>query len=237
MAAPLMPRVTGPQIERHRTGRVGWLRAAVLGANDGILSTASLVLGVAAAHASHGNVMVAGVAGLVAGAMSMAAGEYVSVHSQADTERADLKLERAELKTDNAGEHKELAAIYVARGLDSKLAKQVAAQLMAHDALGAHAQDELGISAALQARPIQAALASAGAFAVGAAMPLFVTAVAAPAHLIPLVSGTSLLFLALLGGLAAHAGGASVTVGALRVTFWGALAMAVTAGVGALFGS
>jgi len=229
--------VTGPQIERHRTGRVGWLRAAVLGANDGILSTASLVLGVAAAHASHGNVMVAGVAGLVAGAMSMAAGEYVSVHSQADTERADLKLERAELKTDNAGEHKELAAIYVARGLDSKLAKQVAAQLMAHDALGAHAQDELGISAALQARPIQAALASAGAFAVGAAMPLFVTAVAAPAHLIPLVSGTSLLFLALLGGLAAHAGGASVTVGALRVTFWGALAMAVTAGVGALFGS
>jgi VIT1/CCC1 family predicted Fe2+/Mn2+ transporter len=209
----------------------------VLGANDGILSTASLVLGVAAAHASHGNVMVAGVAGLVAGAMSMAAGEYVSVHSQADTERADLKLERAELKTDNAGEHKELAAIYVARGLDSKLAKQVAAQLMAHDALGAHAQDELGISAALQARPIQAALASAGAFAVGAAMPLFVTAVAAPAHLIPLVSGTSLLFLALLGGLAAHAGGASVTVGALRVTFWGALAMAVTAGVGALFGS
>ena len=229
--------MTGPQIERHRTGRVGWLRAAVLGANDGILSTASLVLGVAAAHASHGNVMVAGVAGLVAGAMSMAAGEYVSVHSQADTERADLKLERAELKTDNAGEHKELAAIYVARGLDSKLAKQVAAQLMAHDALGAHAQDELGISAALQARPIQAALASAGAFAVGAAMPLFVTAVAAPAHLIPLVSGTSLLFLALLGGLAAHAGGASVTVGALRVTFWGALAMAVTAGVGALFGS
>ena len=227
----------GPQDERHRTGRVGWLRAAVLGANDGILSTASLVLGVAAAHATHGNIMVAGVAGLVAGAMSMAAGEYVSVHSQADTERADLELERAELKTDDAGEHRELMAIYVARGLDPKLAKQVAAQLMAHDALGAHARDELGISAAFSARPIQAALASAGSFAVGAAMPLLVTGVAAPTHLIPLVSGTSLLFLALLGGLAARAGGAGVTTGALRVTFWGALAMAVTAGVGALFGS
>ena len=164
--------------ERHRTGRVAWLRAAVLGANDGILSTASLVLGVAAAHATHGNVMVAGVAGLVAGAMSMAAGEYVSVHSQADTEKADLKLERKELKTDNAGERKELAAIYVARGLDRTLAKQVADQLMAHDALGAHARDELGISVAFSARPIQAALASAGSFAVGAAMPLLVTAVA-----------------------------------------------------------
>jgi VIT1/CCC1 family predicted Fe2+/Mn2+ transporter len=209
----------------------------VLGANDGILSTASLVLGVAAAHATHGNIMVAGVAGLVAGAMSMAAGEYVSVHSQADTERADLELERAELKTDNAGEHKELAGIYVGRGLDSKLAKQVAAQLMEHDALGAHAKDELGISAALKPRPIQAAFASAGSFAIGAGMPLLVTAVAAPAYLIPLVAGTSLLFLALLGGSAARAGGASVTVGALRVTFWGALAMAVTAGVGALFGS
>jgi VIT1/CCC1 family predicted Fe2+/Mn2+ transporter len=181
--------------------------------------------------------MVAGVAGLVAGAMSMAAGEYVSVHSQADTELADLELERAELKTDDAGEHRELMAIYVARGLDPKLAKQVAAQLMAHDALGAHAKDELGISAAFSARPIQAALTSAGSFAVGAAMPLFVTAVAAPAFLIPLVSGTSLLFLALLGGLAARAGGAGVTTGALRVTFWGALAMAVTAGIGALFGS
>ena len=224
-------------MERHRAGRVGWLRAAVLGANDGILSTASLVLGVAAAHATHSNVMVAGVAGLVAGAMSMAAGEYVSVHSQADTEQADLKLERAELKTDNEGEHKELMAIYVARGLDPRLAKQVAEQLMAHDALGAHAQDELGISATLKARPIQAALASAGSFAVGAAMPLAVTAIAPEASLIPLVSGTSLLFLALLGGLAARAGGAGVTVGALRVTFWGALAMAVTAGVGALFGT
>ena len=226
-----------PQRERHRTGRVGWLRAAVLGANDGILSTASLVIGVAAAHAAHSNVMIAGIAGLVAGAMSMAAGEYVSVHSQADTERADLKLERAELKTDNEGEHKELQAIYVARGLDARLAKQVAEQLMAHDALGAHARDELGISATFKARPIQAALASAASFAAGAAMPLVVTGIAPVAHLIPLVSGTSLLFLALLGGLAARAGGARVTVGALRVTFWGALAMVVTAGVGALFGT
>ena len=225
------------QVERHRTGRVGWLRAAVLGANDGILSTASLVIGVAAAHAAHSNVMIAGIAGLVAGAMSMAAGEYVSVHSQADTERADLKLERAELKTENEGEHKELQAIYVARGLDARLAKQVAEQLMAHDALGAHARDELGISATFKARPIQAALASAASFAAGAAMPLVVTGIAPVAHLIPLVSGTSLLFLALLGGLAARAGGARVTVGALRVTFWGALAMAVTAGVGALFGT
>ncbi len=225
------------QVERHRTGRVGWLRAAVLGANDGILSTASLVLGVAAAHATHSNVMVAGVAGLVAGAMSMAAGEYVSVHSQSDTEQADLNLERAELKTDNEGEHKELTAIYVARGLDPRLAKQVAEQLMAHDALGAHARDELGISAVFSARPIQAALASAGSFAVGAAMPLIVTDIVPVAHLIPFVAGTSLLFLALLGGLAARAGGAGVTVGALRVTFWGALAMAVTASVGALFGA
>jgi VIT1/CCC1 family predicted Fe2+/Mn2+ transporter len=222
--------------ERHRTGRVAWLRAAVLGANDGILSTASLVLGVAAAHATHGNVMVAGVAGLVAGAMSMAAGEYVSVHSQADTEKADLKLERKELKTDSAGERKELAAIYVKRGLDAALAKTVAEQLMAHDALGAHARDELGINAAFSARPIQAALASAGSFAVGAAMPLLVTAVAPEAGLIPFVSGTSLLFLALLGGVAARGGGAGVRVGAVRVTFWGALAMALTAGVGALFG-
>ena len=225
------------RMERHRTGRVGWLRAAVLGANDGILSTASLVLGVAAAHATHSNVMIAGVAGLVAGAMSMAAGEYVSVHSQADTERADLELERAELITDVEGERRELMAIYVARGLEPPLAKQVAEQLMEHDALGAHARDELGISAAFSARPIQAALASAGSFAVGAAMPLLVTAIAPVAHLIPFVAGTSLLFLALLGGLAARAGGAGVTVGALRVTFWGALAMAVTAGVGALFGA
>ncbi|HET9318456.1 MAG TPA: VIT family protein [Bryobacteraceae bacterium] len=225
------------QKERHRTDRVGWLRAAVLGANDGILSTASLVLGVAAAHATHGNVVVAGVAGLVAGSMSMAAGEYVSVHSQADTEQADLELERKELKADDRGEHKELAAIYVARGLDPSLAKQVAQQLMAHDALGAHARDELGISSTLAARPLQAALASAASFAVGAVMPLMVAAIAPAAGLIPLVSGTSLLFLALLGGLAARAGGAGVMAGAIRVTFWGALAMALTAGVGALFGT
>ena len=223
--------------EHHRTGRVGWLRATVLGANDGILSTASLVLGVAAAHATHSNVLVAGVAGLVAGAMSMAAGEYVSVHSQADTEQADLERERKELKADDKGEHKELAAIYVARGLDPSLAKQVAQQLMAHDALGAHARDELGISKTLSARPIQAALASAGSFAVGAAMPLLVTAIVPEGLLIYLVSGASLFFLALLGGLAAHVGGAGLAVGAIRVTFWGALAMAITAGVGALFGT
>jgi len=225
------------RVERHRTARVGWLRASVLGANDGILSTASLVLGVSAAHATHSNVMVAGGAGLVAGAMSMAAGEYVSVHSQADTEQADLKLERAELKADDAGEHKELTEIYVARGLDRTLAKRVADQLMAHDALGAHARDELGISVAFRARPIQAALASAGSFAAGAAMPLAITAIAPNTVLIPLVGGSSLVFLALLGGLAARAGGAAVTVGAMRVTFWGALAMALTAGVGVLFGT
>ena len=221
--------------EHHRTTRIGWLRAAVLGANDGIISTASLVLGVAAAHGTHSNVLVAAVAGLVAGSMSMAAGEYVSVHSQADTERADLERERQELKADDKGEHKELAAIYAARGLDPSLAKQVALQLMAHDALGAHARDELGISEALVARPIQAALASAGSFAVGAAMPLLVTAIAPEASLIYLLSGTSLFFLALLGGLAAHVGGAGVSAGAIRVTFWGALAMGITAGVGALF--
>jgi vacuolar iron transporter family protein len=223
--------------EDHRTTRIGWLRAAVLGANDGILSTASLVLGVAFAHASHSNILVAAIAGLVAGAMSMAAGEYVSVHSQADTEKADLKREREELKTNDKGEHKELAAIYVARGLDASLAKQVARQLMAHDALEAHARDELGISKTLSARPLQAALASAASFAVGAAMPLVVTAIVPEASLIYLVSGTSLLFLALLGGLAAHVGGAGVAVGAIRVTFWGALAMGITAGVGALFGT
>jgi VIT1/CCC1 family predicted Fe2+/Mn2+ transporter len=225
------------RLEQHRTKRSGWLRAAVLGANDGILSTASLVLGVTAAHSSHSNVLVAGVAGLVAGGMSMAAGEYVSVHSQADTEQADLELERKELKEDSRGEHKELAQIYVARGLDPSLAKEVARQLMAHDALGAHARDELGISKTLRARPIQAALASASSFAVGAAMPLVVTAIVPEAQLIYLVSSASLLFLALLGGLAARVGGASVMVGAIRVTFWGALAMAITAGVGALFGT
>ena len=221
--------------EGNKIERSGWLRAAVLGANDGILSTASLVLGVATAHATHQSILVAGVAGLVAGGMSLAAGEYVSVHSQADTEEAELDLERSELKADDKGEHKELAAIYVARGLDPGLAKQVADQLMAHDALGAHARDELGISDTLSARPIQAAVASAASFAVGAAMPLLVTALAPESSLILLVALTSLVFLAVLGGLAARAGGASMRVGAMRVTFWGALAMAVTAGVGVLF--
>lgn len=226
-----------PGKERHRIGRIGWLRAAVLGANDGILSTASLVLGVATAHASHDNVLVAGVAGLVAGAMSMAAGEYVSVHSQADTERAELALERAELKADNRGEHRELAKIYVDRGLDPSLAKQVAQQLMAHDALEAHARDELGITTTNSPRPIQAAFASAASFAVGAALPLLVTAFAPQNIVVYLVAGTSLLFLALLGALAARTGGARVGIAALRVTFWGALAMAITAGAGFLFGS
>lgn len=226
----------GPR-ERHRILRVGWLRAAVLGANDGILSTASLVLGVAAAHGSRSSVLIAGVAGLVAGAMSMAAGEYVSVHSQKDTEQADLALERAELRTDDKGEHSELAAIYVGRGLDPLLAARVAEQLMAHDALGAHARDELGISTALSANPIQAAFASAGSFAVGAAMPLVVAALAPEAGLMIAVSGASLLFLAGLGALAARAGGANILPGAIRVTFWGALAMGVTTGVGAVFGT
>ena len=223
--------------ERHRTERVGWLRAAVLGANDGIVSTASLVVGVAAAEAARSGVLIAGTAGLVAGAMSMAAGEYVSVSSQADTERADLERERRELETDEEAEHEELSAIYVGRGLERPLAKQVATQLMAHDALGAHARDELGISEMLSARPVQAALASAGTFAIGAAMPLLTVAVGPESTLIPLVAGTSLVFLALLGGLAARVGGASMVVGALRVTFWGALAMAITAGVGSLFGT
>jgi VIT1/CCC1 family predicted Fe2+/Mn2+ transporter len=227
-----------PAIKKgHRTGRIGWLRAAVLGANDGIVSTASLVLGVAASHATRTSIVVAGVAGLVAGAMSMAAGEYVSVHSQADTEKAELKLERAELKADSKGEHRELAAIYVGRGLDPALAKQVAQQLMAHDALGAHARDELGISKTLTARPIQAALASAAAFAAGAAMPLLVTILVPSASLILTIAGTSLVFLAILGALAAYAGGAAMMTGAIRVTFWGAIAMAITAGAGALFGA
>jgi len=224
-------------LERHRTGRIGWLRAAVLGANDGIVSTSSLVLGVAAAKASHANVLVAGVAGLVAGAMSMAAGEYVSVHSQADTEQAEIERERAELKDDPKGERQELAAIYTSRGLDASLARQVADQLTAHDALGAHARDELGITEALRARPVQAALASAASFAAGAILPLAVTALSPPQVLIPVVAGTSLAFLALLGGVAARAGGASVLKGAIRVTFWSALAMAVTAAVGKLFGT
>jgi VIT1/CCC1 family predicted Fe2+/Mn2+ transporter len=215
---------------------MGWLRAGVLGANDGILSMASLVLGVATAHASHGNVVVAGVAGAVAGAMSMASGEYVSVRAQADTQQADLKLERKELTADYAGEHRELTAIYVGRGLDRPLARKVADQLMAHDALGAHARDELGISTAATARPIQAALTSAASFVSGAVLPLTVAALAPPAWLIPLVAITSLVFLAALGAVAARAGGASVSMGAIRVTCWGALAMAVTAGVGAIFG-
>jgi VIT1/CCC1 family predicted Fe2+/Mn2+ transporter len=225
------------QKEKHKVDRIGWLRAAVLGANDGILSTASLVLGVATSHAAHSSILVAGVAGLVAGAMSMAAGEYVSVHSQADTERADLDLERKELKTDNKGEHRELAAIYEARGLDAKLAKQVAEQLMAKDALGAHARDELGLSKSMKARPLQAALSSAASFAVGASLPLLVTVFAPVSILILLIFGTALVFLALLGALAARTGGAGVMMGALRVTFWGALAMGVTAAVGALFGT
>ena len=224
-------------VERHRTGHSGWLRAAVLGANDGILSTASLVLGVAAAHGSRSNVLVAGIAGLVAGAMSMAAGEFVSVHSQADTEAADLELERSELRTDDKGEHAELTAIYVGRGLSPSLAQQVADQLMAHDALGAHARDELGISETLRARPIQAASASAASFAVGAGMPLLVAALAPAASLAVAVAVTSMVFLMFLGALAARAGGADVTLGAGRVTVWGALAMAITAGVGALFGT
>ena len=223
--------------ERHRTDRIGWLRAAVLGANDGIVSTASLVVGVAAASASHGAILLTGVAGLVAGAMSMAAGEYVSVHSQADTETADLSRERAELELDPAAERSELAAIYVARGLEPDLARQVAQQLMQHDALGAHARDELGISEALSARPVQAALASAASFAVGAVLPLAVTAMAPATGLMAWVSGTSLIFLALLGAVAARVGGAGILIGAWRVTFWGALAMAITAGVGALFGA
>lgn len=222
--------------ERHRVGRVGWLRAAVLGANDGILSTSSLLLGVAAANAPHSSILVAGGAGLVAGSMSMADGEYVSVKSQAETEKAELELERAELKSDNAGERRELTAIYVARGVEPTLAKQVAEQLMAHDALGAHARDELGISETLRARPIQACLASAASFAVGAALPLMVAALVAGSHLIPVVAGSSLAFLAVLGALAARAGGAGVALGAIRVAFWGALAMALTTGIGTLFG-
>jgi VIT1/CCC1 family predicted Fe2+/Mn2+ transporter len=223
--------------ERHRTERIGWLRAAVLGANDGILSTASLVLGVAAAGSSHAAVLLTGVAGLVGGAMSMAAGEYVSVHSQADTETADLSRERAELKKDPAAEHRELAGIYVQRGLAPGLASQVAEQLMAHDAIGSHSRDELGISESHLARPVQAAFASAASFAIGALLPLSVTALVPVPHLIAWVTGTSLAFLALLGGIAARAGGASVAKGAWRVFFWGALAMGITAGVGKLFGA
>lgn len=223
-------------LERHRTHRAGWLRAAVLGANDGIVSTASLVLGVAASGANAHSILIAGVAGLVAGAMSMAAGEYVSVCSQADTERADLERERHELAADPVHEHAELTAIYVERGLDADLAARVATQLTAHDALGAHGRDELGITEALTARPVQAALASAATFSVGAALPLLIVIMSPPTTLMWTVAISSMAFLALLGSLAARTGGAPVAVAAARVSFWGALAMALTAGIGAQFG-
>ena len=223
--------------ELHRSERIGWLRAAVLGANDGIVSTASLILGVAATGATSAQVAIAGTAGLVAGAMSMAAGEYVSVRSQADTEEADLGRERIELATSDSSERAELAGIYVARGLDADLARQVADQLMAHDALGAHARDELGISELQRARPVVAAFASAGTFAVGAALPLLIVLLAPAQWLAAIVVITSLVCLAALGALAARAGGARAGVGALRVTFWGAFAMALTYAVGALFGT
>lgn len=223
--------------ELHRTMRTGWLRAAVLGANDGLVSTASLVLGVAAAHASHRNMLLAGISGLAAGAMSMGAGEYVSVRSQADAESADIERERKELKADVAGERKELTAIYVRRGLAPALAKEVAEQLMAHDALGAHVRDELGLVQGNRAQPIQAASASIASFSAGAAVPLIVAAWAPQHGLIAWIALASLVFLALLGGIAARTGGADVVVGELRVTFWGALAMAVTTGVGTLANS
>ncbi len=222
--------------ERHKTDRVGWLRAAVLGANDGILSTASLLLGVAASHASEHSVLVAGLAGLVAGAMSMAAGEYVSVHSQADAEQADLARESAELAADHVGEHRELTAIYVGRGLDQALAKDVATQLMAHDALGAHARDELGITEAFSARPVQAALVSALSFAAGGVLPLLMAMLFPGPRLLWGVGATSVCFLVGLGALAARAGGASMVQGAWRVTIWGVIAMGATAAAGALFG-
>ena len=221
--------------EQHRTGRIGWLRAAVLGANDGIVSTASLVIGVAATHASWTEVLAAGVAGLTAGALSMAAGEYVSVSSQADTERSDLAREQRELATDPVAELRELAGIYVRRGLDPVLAETVASQLMAHDPLAAHARDELGISEQLAARPLQAAMASAGAFAAGAALPILAIALAPQDRLSLSVAATSLTCLMGLGALAARVGGAPPATGAARVAFWGALAMAITAGVGRLF--
>lgn len=223
--------------ESHRSHNINWLRAAVLGANDGIVSTASLIVGVAAANSSHQNILITGVAGLVAGAMSMASGEYVSVSSQADTENADLKREENELASNIEFERKELAQIYVGRGLEPSLATTVAEQLMAHDALGSHARDELGITEALSARPVQAALASAAAFSVGAAMPLAMVLISNPKNIIALVSAASLAFLVLLGVLAARVGGANPWRGAVRVGFWGALAMAVTAGIGSLFGA
>jgi VIT1/CCC1 family predicted Fe2+/Mn2+ transporter len=223
-------------LERHRTDRIGWLRAAVLGANDGLVSTASLVVGVAAAHAGRNEILVAGLAGLAAGAMSMAAGEYVSVSSQSDTEKADLERERKELSSDHESELNELAGIYVGRGVEPVLARQVAEQLMTKDALGAHAREELGITPNQAAKPLQAALTSAATFAVGAAIPLFTAFMISQVFLIPAVVGISLIFLAVLGGVAAQTGGANPWVGAARVAFWSALAMGVTAGVGALFG-
>jgi VIT1/CCC1 family predicted Fe2+/Mn2+ transporter len=222
--------------EQHRSGRIGWLRAAVLGANDGIVSTSSLVIGVAAAHASRGDVLVAGVAGLAAGALSMAAGEYVSVSSQADTERADIELERRHLAKEPEAEIEELAAIYVRRGVEPTLAREVAGQLMTHDALAAHARDELGISEHLVARPLQAAVASAAAFGVGAVLPILAVIVAPEGQMSVVVAGVSLVCLAALGALAARTGGAPALTGAARVTFWGLLAMAVTAGVGWMVG-
>ena len=224
-------------METHRTQRVGWLRAAVLGANDGIVSTASLLVGVAAAHASQTTLLTTGVAALVAGAMSMAAGEYVSVHSQSDTEKADLLREKAELVKDPDAELRELTVIYAARGLTPELARQVAAQLTTHDALDTHARDELGISSAFSAKPLQAALASAASFAVGAALPLGVAALAPAQGVIVWVASASLLSLAMLGVVAARAGGSAVLPSVWRVTFWGLLAMAATAGVGSLFGA
>lgn len=222
--------------EHHRAHRIGWLRAAVLGANDGIVSTASLIIGVAAASSTHDTILLAGVAGLVAGAMSMAAGEYVSVSSQADTESADLELERLSLEHDFESEKVELAEIYVGRGLDQSLAIQVAEQLMEHDALGAHARDEIGISHVINAQPVQAAFSSAASFVAGAALPLLVAWSLPGPQLLYWVAGASLVFLAILGGLAARTGGAPILAGTIRVTFWGALAMAITAGVGRLFG-
>ena len=223
-------------LELHRLAGIGWLRAGVLGANDGIVSTSSLIVGVAAAHATHANIVLTGIAGLVAGAMSMATGEYVSVHSQADSEAAALDQERAELAVDYAGESRELTDIYVRRGLEPALATQVAEQLMAHDALGSHARDELGLSATTSARPVQAALASAVSFAIGALLPLAVAALTPTRHLIPATVSVTLASLFGLGALSASAGGANAWKGAIRVAFWSALAMAVTAAVGALFG-
>ncbi len=223
--------------ELHRLDSVGWLRAAVLGANDGIVSTSSLILGVAASQATHQNILIAGVAGLVAGAMSMATGEYVSVQSQADTEAAALEKERTELRENPKGEHHELANIYVERGLEPALADQVAKSLMAHDALAAHSKDELGITDAMSAKPLQAAFASASSFAIGAALPLLVVVFAPHENLIVFTVVTSLIFLAFLGGLAAKVGGASVRKGVIRVAFWSALSMAAAAGIGALFGT